>query len=391
MPGIPSSSRRAALTQMPVIPAVADWIAQTPGTISLGQGVARFGPPADALRAIPEFLAGYPHHRYIHDAGLPELRLAFGEKLRRENGIEAGWERRILVTAGANQGFLNAVLAICDPGDEVILPAPYYFNHEMAVTLSGCRPVPVPTDERCLPRPDAIEAAITARTRAVVTVSPNNPTGAVCPKEILAEINRLCARRGIFHVSDEAYEYFLYGGATHFSPGSLGNHDTTISLYSLSKSFGMASWRVGFLVIPERLYDDVMKVQDTVAICGPAVSQFVGLKALPAGRGHAQAHLPSLDRVRREIARRLGEIPELVSVPPADGAFYLFLRVRAEIPALSLAERLVREHRVAAIPGETFGMARGCYLRISYGALSEETAIEGTERLVEGLQAIAGR
>jgi len=366
---------------------VAGWIAEVPGTISLGQGVVHYGPPPAALSAIPEFLRTVPHHKYIPDAGLPELRKTFEEKLRAENGIDAPFGRRILVTAGANQAFLNVVLAVCDPGDEVILLSPYYFNHEMAVALASAVPVIVATDDRLQPDLPAIEAAITKRTRAVVTVSPNNPTGAVYPEETLAAIHRLCAARGIYHVSDEAYEYFTYDGARHFSPGSLGG-EHAISLFSLSKSYGMASWRVGFLVAPERLHDDLMKIQDTVVVSGPAISQFVGLRAMGEGRNYCRARLPSLARVRGELLSRLGEIPDLLSVPPAQGAFYLFPKVRTEMRAITLSERLVREHRVAVIPGETFGVTEGCHLRIAYGSLREETAVEGIDRLVKGLRSI---
>ena len=155
-PGRFAPSNRAAGVQLPIIPIVAGWIAETPGTISLGQGVVHYGPPPAALAAIPGFLATVPHHQYIPDAGLPELRSAFEEKLRDENGIEAPFDRRIYVTAGANQAFHNAVLAICDPGDEVILLSPYYFNHEMAITLASAVPVPVPVDERLQPDLPAI-------------------------------------------------------------------------------------------------------------------------------------------------------------------------------------------------------------------------------------------
>ncbi|HWS16328.1 MAG TPA: pyridoxal phosphate-dependent aminotransferase [Candidatus Methylomirabilis sp.] len=389
MPGRFAPSKRAAGVQLPIIPIVAGWIAETPGTISLGQGVVHYGPPPAALAAIPEFLATVPHHRYIPDAGLPELRNAFEEKLRSENGIDAPFERGIFVTAGANQAFLNAVLAICDPGDEVILLSPYYFNHEMAIALASAVPVPVPADERLQPDLPAIAAAITERTRAIVTVSPNNPTGAVYPRETLAAIHRLCAERGFYHISDEAYEYFTYDGARHFSPGSLGGAHA-ISLYSLSKSYGMASWRVGFLVAPEHLYRDLMKIQDTVVVSGPAISQFVGMRAMREGRGYCAPHLASLARVREQVLAHLAAASDLVDVPAATGAFYLFAKVRTEMSAVALAERLVREHKVAVIPGETFGVTRGCWLRIAYGSLREETAVLGIDRLVSGLRAIIG-
>ncbi len=382
------SARRAAAVQMPIIPTVAGWLAETPGAISLGQGVVGYGPPAGALRAIPRFLSRPDFHKYLPDAGLPELRAAFEAKLRRENGIDAPFARRIIVTAGANQAFLNVVLCLCDPGDEVVLLAPYYFNHHMAIALAGARPVAVATDDRYQPRLSAIADAITPRTRAVVTVSPNNPTGAVYPEGTLRAVNRLCAERGIFHISDEAYEYFTYDGAAHFSPGSGRNGAHTISLFSLSKSHGMASWRVGFLVAPERLYDDLLKIQDTNVVCAPAISQCVGLAALREGRAWRASRIRAIAAVRRKVFARLASAPELLSVPPSRGAFYLFVKVRTAVPALRLAERLAREHKVGVIPGETFGAGDGCYLRIGYGSLAGKTAAEGIDRLVNGLASI---
>jgi aspartate/methionine/tyrosine aminotransferase len=374
---------------MPIIPTVAGWIAETPGTISLGQGVVHYGPPPAALRGIPAFLKNAAHHKYVPDAGLPSLRKAFEEKLRAENGIDAAFGRRIFVTAGANQGFFNALLCLCDPGDEVILLSPYYFNHEMAVRLADCRAVCVPTDRNYQPRLAAIEAAMTARTRAVVTVSPNNPAGVVYPPGALRAINRLCAARGIYHVSDEAYEYFTYDGATHYSPGSSGA-EHTISLFSMSKSYGMASWRVGFLVVPEHLFDDMMKIQDTVIICAPAVSQAVAREALKGGRRYCLRRLPAIARVRERMLDAFSRIPDLLTVPPSQGAFYFLVKVRTFLDDLALVERLIREHKVAVIPGGTFGLGKGCYLRISYGNLPSEAALEGTRRLVCGLKTILG-
>lgn len=383
-------SRRASGVQLPVIPTVAGWISETPGTISLGQGVASYGPPPEATRVLERFSETPGNHLYKPDAGIPELRKTFEEKLRVENGIDAPFERRILVTAGANQAFFNAILGICDPGDEVILLTPYYFNHEMAIALAGCRAVCVPTDGNYHPRLEAMEAAITPRTRAIVTVSPNNPTGVVYSRETLSEINFLCARRGIYHISDEAYEYFTYDGAAHFSPGSLGGTEHTISLFSLSKSYGMASWRIGFLVAPEALFDDLIKIQDTVIVCAPAVSQAVALEALRVGRGYCEKHLGVIAQVRKNILVRLESVPDLLAVPPSQGAFYFLAKVHAEIDDLSLTERLIREHKVAVIPGGTFGIVDGCFLRIAYGSLGMETAVEGIDRLVNGLRAIIG-
>jgi aspartate/methionine/tyrosine aminotransferase len=385
-------SARLAAVQPPVIPIVAELIRAHPGTISLGQGVVYYGPPVQAEQKLAEFLADPANHKYKPVDGIAPLKEALGRKLREENGVELGTSRRLVVTAGGNMAFVNAVLAVADPGDEVILLSPYYFNHEMAVRIAGSTPVFVATDERHQPRLDAIRAAITPRTRAVVTISPNNPTGAVYPEASLRAVNALCAAAGVFHVHDEAYEYFTWGGVRHFSPASIaGGEHHTICLGSLSKSYGFASWRIGSMVIPAALYDAVRKVQDTILICPPVVSQFAAVGALEAGRPFCERHLASIGPVRETLLADLRSLGDAVRVPPADGAFYFFVTVDTKMPAMDLAERLIRDHGVAVIPGTTFGVDARCAVRISYGALEPDAAIEGIGRLVRGLRAITRR
>jgi aspartate/methionine/tyrosine aminotransferase len=240
--------------QSPIIPIVGELIHSNPGTISLGQGVAYYGPPPEAAGAIETFLADPENHKYKLVQGIPELLRTIQAKLTTENDISTEGSR-IVVTAGANMGFFNAVLAVTDPGDEIILQLPYYFNHEMAVVMADCKPVCVPTDDDYQLQLDSIATAITDRTRAIVTISPNNPTGSVYRKSDLRQVNELCRQKGIYHISDEAYEYFTYNGVEHFSPGSIeGGAEYTISLFSLSKAYGFASWRIGWMVIPEHLY-----------------------------------------------------------------------------------------------------------------------------------------
>lgn len=377
--------------QMPVIPVVAELIRRHPGTISLGQGVVSYGPPEEALAGIPRFLAGPENHKYQPVTGLPELVEAFAHKLAGENGLATGeaTPARFVVTAGSNMAFLNAVLAMTDPGDEVILQRPCYFNHEMAVTMASARPVLVATDARFQLRPDAIAAAITPRTRAVVTVSPNNPTGAVYPEADLRAVNALCRERGLWHIHDEAYEYFTYGAARHFSPGSIeGAAEHTVSLFSLSKAYGFASWRVGGMVMPERLLPAVRKVQDTNVICAPAISQWAAVGALRAGRAWVRERVAELARTRELALGELEAVRGCCTVAPAEGAFYLLLRVDTRMAPLELVERLVREHGVAVIPGPAFGLEEGCHLRVSYGALRREAVAEGMGRLVRGLRGL---
>jgi aspartate/methionine/tyrosine aminotransferase len=322
---------------------------------------------------------------------LPELLQAFGRKLETENGLRTGFDSdsSLVITAGGNMAFMNAILALVDPGDEVILFTPYYFNHEMAITMASGRVVLVPTDADYQLDPDRAAAAITPRTRAIVTVSPNNPTGAVYSEPALRAINQICQQHGLYHIHDEAYEYFVYDGVRHFSPGAIpGAAAHTISLFSLSKAFGFASWRIGCMVLPRPLLDAVRKIQDTILICAPVISQVAAIGALEAGKPYCERHRESLAGTRAMVLNTLRDLGSRCAVPRADGAFYFLLRLDTPRPALELAERLIREHRVAVIPGTAFGLESGCYLRVAYGALQPATVAEGVGRLVTGLQTL---
>ena len=381
-------SQRLQHVQAPIIPIVARLIRENPGTISLGQGVVSYGPPTEAIEAINDFLKDPENHKYKPVQGIPALLDALQHKLARENGIDVPTDR-LFVTAGGNLAFNNALLAIADPGDEVILQTPYYFNHEMAITMASCKPVLVPTTSEYQLQPDLIARAITPRTKAIVTISPNNPTGAVYPEKTLRQINELCRTRGLYHIHDEAYEYFTYGSATHFSPGSLeGAGDHTISLYSLSKAYGFASWRIGYMVVPQHLIAAINKIQDTILICAPVISQYAALGALRAGKSYCAEKLKSIASIRETVLSELLKLGDLSDLPRSDGAFYFFLRLRGAKDPMHLAEQLIRQHRIALIPGNAFGLLEGCHLRIAYGALTEPTAREGLDRLVHGLRSI---
>jgi aspartate/methionine/tyrosine aminotransferase len=375
--------------QVPIIPIIGRMVRQVPGTISLGQGVVHYPPPIEALQAVRDALSRPATHEYQDGAGLPGLIERIQKKLADENGIDVTRGSRIMVTAGANMAFMHTVLATTVPGDELILPVPFYFNHEMAIEMAGCRAVRVPTDERCQLRVDAIARAVTSRTRAVVTISPNNPSGAVLTESSLREVNALCRDRGLYHIADEPYEYFTYGSARHVSPGSFddaANH--TISMYSLSKAYGLAGWRIGYMAYPATLESAMMKTQDTILICPTIAAQEAALAALAVGRSYCEPYVRDLESIRDIVISRLGTLQPWATVPAADGAFYCLLKVNTAMDPLALAERLIREHRVAVIPGSAFGMTDGCYFRVAYGALQRDTVSEGIGRLIDGLRAI---
>lgn len=382
--------QRMRKVQSPMIPVVGEMIKRHPGTISLGQGVVHYAPPAAVKEALVRADAGDPRiHGYGPVLGIDPLLKAIAAKLETENGVVLGAARRVAVTAGGNMGFLNAVLAVADPGDEIILLSPFYFNHEMAVDIAGCKPVIVATDAEYQPDVTSIEAAITSRTRAVVTISPNNPTGAVYSQATLGAINALCRRRGVHHIADEAYEYFTYGGAKHFSVASLPESEShTIALYSFSKAYGMAGWRIGYMVIPAHLEESVKKIQDTNLICPPVINQLAAAAALSVGRAWCDGQIVSLARVRELVLRELSRLGDRVRVPEPQGAFYALMRVSTRRTDMDLVESLIRDFGVAVMPGSTFGTQDGCYLRVAYGALDESTVAEGISRLTRGLKAL---
>ena len=381
-----TSARRFQQIQTPVIPVMAQLIAATPGTLSLGQGVAPWAPPPQVIEAIQGALLNDPDlHRYGPVAGDPALRAELQHWLEQQHQIDCSGSE-ILITAGSNMAFQAVVQALCDPGDEVILPVPYYFNHEMAVRIAGGSPVAV--DAGVIPDPDRLEQAISARTRAIVTVSPNNPSGAIVPRPVLEAINQLCARRGLIHISDEAYALFHYGAERPWSPGAAsGSGGHTVSLGSLSKSHGMAGYRIGWAVVPPGLMSALTKVQDTSLIGPPKLNQWAARAALAAGASWCHDQIAGLAERREQVLQAFnGQQPGRLLCPP-DGAFYALVQVECPLSADQLMERLIREHRVALASGSSFGLQGAC-LRLSYGMLSGDDLGEALRRLQGGLLAL---
>jgi aspartate/methionine/tyrosine aminotransferase len=379
----------------PVIAQVGALMRRRPDVLSLAQGMVSWAPPAAARRAVALALAEADPRldRYGAMQGEEELLAAVRRELTEERGLDLEGSD-LLVTAGSNMAFHAIAQVLCDPGDEVLLPLPFYFNHAMAIRLAGG--VPVPVAAGLVPDPERLAGAITPRTRAIVTISPNNPSGLVTPPEVLASINRLCHRHGLLHVSDEAYADFLHGTVPHGSPGRLpGSGAHTVSLFSLSKAYGMAGWRVGYAAVPRQLMGALAKVQDTVLICPPLVSQRAALAALAAGPAWCRPHIAALGQRRRQLldavaaARAGGQALELLG--PPDGAFYGLLRFPCGLGGASLLRHLVLGHGVAALPGDSFGLPPNggqALLRLSYGMLETAALAEALGRLFEALAAL---
>ncbi|WP_286194254.1 aminotransferase class I/II-fold pyridoxal phosphate-dependent enzyme [Synechococcus sp. CCY 0621] len=391
----PRAAGRMAAVADPVIAQVGALMRQRPQVLSLAQGMVAWAPPPGVGRAVALALA--ETDRRLDRYGPVQGEAAVLEAVRRELSEERGLDlegSELLITAGSNMAFNAIAQVLCDPGDEVLLPLPFYFNHAMAIRLAGG--VPVPVAAGLVPDPDRLAAAITPRSRAIVTISPNNPSGLVTPPQVLAAINSLCHRHGLVHVSDEAYADFVHGSVPHWSPGRLpGSGGHTVSLFSLSKAYGMAGWRVGYAAVPRQLMGALAKVQDTVLICPPQVSQRAALAALDAGPTWCRPHVEALGQRRRLLlaavaaAREGGLAVELLG--PPDGAFYGLLRFPCARDGASLMRHLVLGHGVAALPGDSFGLppAGGLgLLRLSYGMLEAPDLDEALRRLFQALAAL---
>ena len=380
------NSQRLDAVQSPIIPLIGELTKKHKGTISFGQGIAFYGPPPQAFQSVQQCLTDPAINRYGPVEGISELQEALTEKLHTQNGIKIDSENVVVVTAGSNMAFNTAILAITDPNDEVILPIPYYFNHEMSLVMEKCKPVLVPTDKTFHLDLDKVESAITDKTKAIVTISPNNPSGAVYAKDDLITINDICAKHNLYHISDEAYEDFYYDGHEHYSVASENStSEHTISLFSFSKGFGFAGWRIGYMVIPNHLLNAVKKIQDTILISPPVISQHAAIGALEAGEGFIQEKRLAMAAKRDKVLEALNSLSCLNQIPTSEGAFYVLINIDSQKDDMELAKTLIEKHRVATIPGSAFGIESGCFLRLSYGALPDIDIDKGLDRLTKGL------
>jgi len=395
----PAPAQRLGAVLAPVIPRLGDLMRRRPDALSLAQGMVGWAPPPGVLDAVRQALEqpGFSLHRYGSTWGEPALLEQVARKLSTGNGLDLEGAA-LVVTSGSNMAFAALAQVICDPGSEVILPLPYYFNHAMAVQLAGG--VVVAVDGGPIPDPALLAAAITPRTRAIVTISPSNPSGVVLPRAVLTAINQLCASHGLLHISDEAYELFVHGSEPHFSPGSLagaGSH--TVSLYSLSKAYGLAGWRMGYAAFPLSLQPALAKVIDTFEICPASLSQRAAAAALATDPAWAMARVAGLAPRRAQLleAVRQWQVrgwPVRLWAEP-DGAFYGLLVVDGlkdgggqPLNSDGLMERLVLENGVATVSGSAFGLELpgACVVRLSYGMLGHADLAEALQRLGRGLE-----
>ena len=380
----PQPGRTQRIQEAPIVKLISD--SKLPSdVVDLGQGVPFYGPPKEAMLAATEALQEESGFKYSPDSGFPALRETIARKLASENGVEADPSNNIMVTAGANQAFVNAILSITQPGDHVLVLSPYYFNHIMAVQLAGCKPVVIGTDRDYQPIVERIGKRISKRARAIVLVSPSNPTGAVYSKDTINEIGKLCAKNGIYFITDETYEHFIYDDAKFVSALSLDKEiEHTISLFSFSKSYGMSGYRIGYAIFPAGIYREMLKVQDTLTICAPSAFQVAAEAAMRLGAAYPKQFIPRIERVRKIFIQRLAGL-DFVEMPVTKGSYYFLLRLRTKKSDWNIAKRLIEKYGVITIPGGVFGTIYPA-LRVAYANVDESMAEKGISRLEKGLQ-----
>lgn len=351
--------------------------------VDFGPGEPDFPTPAHIKEAAIEALAKN-RTKYTPTAGIAPLREAVCRWHARELGssYEPG---ECIITVGGKHAIYNAVMAVIQEGDEVLIPSPYWVSFPDIVKIAGGEPVFVETQASTgfSLRADQLQEAITSRTRMAIINSPNNPTGAVIPPEEFENIYEICRRRGIWVVTDECYSHFTYGAAQPYSISSIkGSKPHIIVIGSLSKTFSMTGWRLGYSLAPKPVIDAMLKVQSQATSNPCSISQYAALAALTGPMDTVPVMLAEYGRRRARILAGLSAIPG-ISCPEPSGAFYAFPDVSAHLvngsgDATALARHLLEREHVAVVPGDAFG-APG-YLRFSY-ATSIDRIEEGLRRL----------
>ena len=358
--------------------------------IGFGAGEPDFATPDYIVAAAQRACAEPRFHKYSPTSGLPELREAVAAKTARDSGyqIAAG---QVLITNGGKQAVYQTFATLLDPGDEVLLPTPYWTTYPEVIALAGGVTVPVLADERSGYRTSLgdLEAACTPRTKALLFVSPSNPTGAVYPPDQVAEIGRWAADRGLWVITDEIYEHLVYGTARFASMPVVAPElaDRCVVLNGVAKTYAMTGWRVGWILGPADVVKAATNLQSHATSNVANVSQAAAVAALTGDLSAVATMREAFDRRRQTIVSMLREIPG-VACPEPQGAFYVYPSVKGLLgrdiggrtaqDTVELAEIILEQAEVAVVPGEAFGTPG--YLRLSY-ALGDDDLVEGVGRL----------
>ena len=356
---------------------------RTPGVIHLEVGEPDFATPDHVLEAAAKAAVdGYT--KYTPNAGIPEVREAFAAKVTSRNGFTATPDN-IVVTVGAINALLQAVMVLCDPGEAVLIPDPGWPNYQMIATVAGVRPVHYPLIPSAGFAPDleALEAAAaTPGAKALIMNSPGNPTGAIFDLAIQEQMLAIAERHDLWVISDECYEDIVFEGP-HVSPSAVISPERVISVFSMSKSYAMTGWRVGYAVAPQDVVAMMGKLTEALTSCVPGVSQKAAQAAVE-GDQRCVSEMRDAYRRRRDLAAERLEAAGLLVARPR-GAFYVMAEASAaDQDGYDLCRHLVTDHGVATAPGETFGPTGAGLIRLSLAAADDDVRT-GVDRVVAAL------
>ncbi len=350
--------------------------------IMMETGRPDFDTPAHIkLAAMKALELGHVH--YTSNFGIPELRSAIADKLRTENGLNYDYETEIIVTAGASEAVLDAFLAFLNPGDEVLFPEPSWLNYAAAARLTGAVPVPMPMREKANFQldPQEIEKLITPKTKAMVLVSPHNPTGTVQRGEVVKALAEIAVRHNLLVISDEIYERIIFGTARHVSIASFpGLKERTIVINGFSKAYSMTGWRLGYLAATPQLIQAMNRVHQYNTACANSFAQEGAVAALRGPQDCVRDMVAEFSR-RRDLV--IGELQSMkgITCPTPEGAFYAFINVSGlNLTSEEFCEKLIEETYVSSVPGPVFGEAGRGFARFSY-ATSYEKLQEAMRRI----------
>src|SRR6478736_9257780 len=355
--------------------------------VGFGAGEPDFDTPQHIKDAAAKALAdGFT--KYTPAAGIPELRQAIADKHKRENGLSYK-PSQVIVSCGGKHSCYNVILATCQEGDDVIIPAPYWLSYPEMVKLASATPVILPTTDKTEFKvtTEQLRAAITPRTRLFILNSPSNPTGTVYTPEEIKALGDICVEKGVLIMSDEIYEHLLYDGAKHKSVASFSqaHYEHTIIVHGFAKAWSMTGWRLGFLAAPEPIAKAIDAVQSHSTSNPTSFAQKGAVAALNGPQTHLPTWLAEYDRRRTFAWKRLNSIPG-ISCVNSRGAFYLFPNIsKLGLKSSEFCARLLEVEKVAAVPGIAFGADD--YLRISYATsmVNIEKGLDRVERFCKNL------